>query len=71
MLILEIIMTVLAWRKGWRWYSLIPCATAFSIGLVYGFIGINPPGAVGVYIEILALLALFFMMLNPKKLEKK
>jgi len=64
-------MTVIVWRKGWRWYSLIPSAVAFSIGLIYGFIAITPPVAVAGYIDALALVALVVMMINPKKLEKK
>jgi hypothetical protein len=29
MIIIEILLTIFAWRKGWRWFSLIPIATAF------------------------------------------
>lgn len=46
MLIIEIILTVITWRRGWRWWALVPLAGAFTAGVLLG-IGIN----VGVFPE--------------------
>jgi predicted exporter len=70
MLIIEILLTIFAWRKGWRWFSLIPVATAFSIGLMFGFSQIEP-GVNGIFIDILAMIALILMIIYPKKEQKK
>jgi hypothetical protein len=35
-LIAEIILTVIAWRKGWRWWALLPGALAFGTGFLIG-----------------------------------
>ena len=37
-LIIEIVLTIAAWRKGWRWYALIPLAITGSIGFSAGFV---------------------------------
>ena len=39
MLIIEIILTIFAWRKGWKWLSLIPIVVAFCIGIIIGLSG--------------------------------
>ena len=36
MLIIELWLTVAAWRKGWRGYALLPVAFAFVTGLFIG-----------------------------------
>lgn len=72
MLIIEIILTIFAWRKGWRWLSLIPVATAFSIGLMFGFSGVELEalGLGAIFIDILAIIALILMVVYPKKEQK-
>ncbi len=40
--ILEIIFTVAAWRKGWRWRALLPLCLPVFVGLILGFsVGIS------------------------------
>lgn len=34
MIILQILLTIWAWRKGWKWYSLIPICIAIIIGII-------------------------------------
>lgn len=68
MLIIEIILTVFAWRKGWKWTSLIPIGTAFLIGLMFGLSGgvdTSTPGVI--FIDILAIIALILMVVYPPK----
>lgn len=66
MFIIEILLTIFAWRKGWRWFSLIPVGIAFLIGLMFGFSQIEP-GATAIFIDILAMIALILMIVYPKK----
>lgn len=41
MLILQIILTVIAWFRGWKWYALIPLAVGIIITLLIKYIFIN------------------------------
>lgn len=73
MLIIEIILTVFAWRKGWRWAALLPTAIALLIGLFMGFgvgaSGGNVEGAMGmgIILDILAVIALIIMVVKGPK----
>jgi uncharacterized membrane protein YfcA len=76
LLIAEIILTIFAWRKGWRWLGLIPLAIPLCIGIVMG-IGIGISGGSiddlpswTVIFDILAVIALIVMVsVNPKSKE--
>jgi len=62
LLILEIILTVLAWTKGkWGWYALLPggivILLANFITLAAG--GVVPPGII--ILDVLAVIALIIM----------
>ena len=67
MLIAEIILTVIAWRKGWRWWALLPGFMAFGIGFVLGAVveisGGNSFSALpyAIFIDIIAIFALICM----------
>ena len=37
--IVQIVLTVIAWRRGWGLKSLIPMAGAFGFGLLFGALG--------------------------------
>jgi len=72
MLIAEIIMTVIAWRRGWRWQALLPMAVAFMVGASFEvtqvWCGPNRNfNTAAVLVDVLALLALFQMLSNPKE----
>jgi uncharacterized membrane protein YfcA len=74
MLIIEIILTIVAWRKGWNWLSLIPIGVAFCIGLILGASSQGQPVDVMTVViwDILAIIALIVMVaVNPpgKKIE--
>lgn len=36
LLVAEIILTIFAWRKGWKWFALIPLGVALSLGFLLG-----------------------------------
>jgi Na+/phosphate symporter len=36
LLIVEIILTIVAWRRGWMWYSLIPVGIGVTLGFLIG-----------------------------------
>jgi uncharacterized membrane protein YfcA len=36
LLIAEIILTIFAWRKGWKWFALIPLGIALLLGFLIG-----------------------------------
>lgn len=57
--IIEIILTVFAWKKGWNWYSIIPMIVAFVIGFGIGAAGIDPSTAI--VVDVLAIVVLGIM----------
>lgn len=72
MLIIEIILTVVAWYKGWKWLSLIPVGVALLLGVFVGMSvglsgGTDVSGAI--VIDILAIIALIVMCVKGKKEE--
>jgi hypothetical protein len=70
LLIAEIILTVFAWRKGWKWYSLIPGGSALFLGFCVGLS--NPNGSLGsaIWVDVLATIALIVMVsVKPKEKE--
>jgi hypothetical protein len=76
LLIAEIILTYFAWKKGWRWWAILPVALCVVIGLILG-IGIASSGGsvndlpgVAVILDIVAIIALIVMVsIKPKSLE--
>ena len=66
-LIAEIILTVIAWRKGWRWWALLPAFLAFATGFVLGaaieLTGGNALSALpySIFIDLIAIFALICM----------
>ena len=70
MFIIEIVLTIFAWRNGWRWLALIPVGAAVVIGF---FIGINV-GLTGgeispavMIIDVFAIIALIVMLIKKGK----
>lgn len=73
MLILEIILTIIAWRKGWKWLSLVPMAMPIIIGFFTGVgIGLSGgsvdeiPGFMIIF-DIIAVIALIIMCFKSPK----
>lgn len=73
MLIVEIILTVLAWRRGWKWLALLPVGIALLIGFAIGFgIGLSGGDASSisggtVVIDVLAIVALVIMLIYKRE----
>jgi len=73
MLILEIILTIFAWRKGWRWLALLPMGIALLIGFIIGLsIGANGGdvtsiGGGAIIIDVMAIIALIIMLVKGPK----
>jgi len=73
MLIVQIVLTVIAWNRGWRWLALIPIGMALTIGLLIG-VGIrlnggtDIPGGV-IILDIVAIVALILMCVISRNVE--
>lgn len=72
MFIIEIILTIFVWRKGWRWLALLPIGIAlligFIIGISVGMAGGTPTTGGGIiFIDILAIIALIIMLIKGPK----
>jgi hypothetical protein len=65
-LIAQIILTILTWRKGWKWMSLLPVSIAIFIGLLFSSL---PLSFEMIFIDILSVIALIIMYFNPPKKE--
>ena len=75
LLILEIILTVVAWRKGWKAYALLP----FGITFLFGFLmalavqssggSISPVSPVGLIVELINIGVLIRLATKAPKAE--
>ena len=72
LLIFEIILTVTAWRRGWKAWALVPLATAFSIGFVIGASGgsMDTAMAVGLPVDLAAIGTLVAMVASHRTAEQ-
>lgn len=75
MIILEIILTIIAWIRGWRWKALLPLGSVLVIGFIVGAImgtqgytidDIQNQGWI-VFIEVIGFLAMLIMAIVPPK----
>jgi hypothetical protein len=68
MMFIEIWLTVLAWRKGWKGYALLPMGVSFSLafltGIVVGLSGgsVDRLWSVGILLEVCVIVALILMV---------
>ena len=75
-LILEIVLTVVAWRKGWGWKALIPMGITGSIAFGSGFmIGLFGGDVMTIWpyfmiLDVLCILSLIVMVAKPVGYEK-
>ena len=64
---LQIILTIVAWYRGWKWYSLLPMACAFVIGFFIGLSGGQDVKSAALIADGLAVVALIVMcVVKPK-----
>lgn len=69
MLIIEIVLTIVAWQRGWKWKALLPTGIAFGIGSIVGFSVGNSGGSLEdvtwvVIFDIIAIIVLIMMCIN-------
>ncbi|MDD5311454.1 MAG: hypothetical protein PHO26_00265 [Dehalococcoidia bacterium] len=69
---LEIILTIAAWKKGWKAWALvplgIPVVVGFFIGLTMGFSAFSNGSAIvaGLMFDLIAVAVLIGMIANPR-----
>ena len=72
LLIAEIILTIFAWRKGWKGLALIPLGVAFGLGLILGLNGVAPYDLASlIWVDVLAIIALIVMTVKGPKNDKE
>lgn len=74
-LIIQIILSIVAWNRGWKWLALIPVGVALFVGLMIGIIG----GSMGytaeemswaVILDIIVFIILIYMCIKAPKSEQ-
>jgi len=60
--IIEIILTIFAWRKEWKWKSLIPILMAFCVGLICGVSGCTSSDVI--FVDYLTIIILIVMCIK-------
>lgn len=71
LLIVEIILTVKAWKNGWKGLALLPLGAAFGLGLVMGAGGVQPDIGTCLMIELPVLGSLIAMAAKSRKCVHK
>jgi len=72
LLIAEIVLTIAAWRRGWRGWALLPPVMAFAAGFLLGLVlgpEISEDGAfiLGLLIDIVTIGVLIAMVVKGRK----
>jgi len=73
LLIAEIVLTVFAWKKGWKWWSLLPAGitlfSSFLLGIILGVSGysLKEVRPFGILLDILLIIVLIIMVIKPPK----
>lgn len=75
LLLLEIGLTIAAWRRGWKAKALLPlvigAGSAFLIGFIMGMSGISEDGAIvaGLLFDLACIATLITMVIKPRKIS--
>lgn len=71
LMVVELVLIVLVWLRGWRWWSLLPIPCALVGGFVAGLAGISPNSPIFILFDIAASVVWFAMLFMwPKPLPK-
>jgi len=75
MLLIEIILTIFAWRNGWKWLALLPIGIAMLMGFFIGY-GIGYAGGTQIpyevmFIDLIAIVVLIVMCAKKKETNEK
>ncbi len=73
-LILEIILTINAWNKGWRWWALLPVAIVFGVAYIIGAVIGASGGTIEnplsfIIFDILLIIVQIALICMPKKIS--
>jgi hypothetical protein len=61
---IEVILMILAWKKGWKGYALLPIGGAVGFALVLS--AINAPLTAAIPVDLMAIIALIIMIKQPR-----
>ncbi len=72
--LIEVILTVVAWKRGWRWLALLPFVVCLAAGIIWGLVlvanghtsmpsNITP---VAVIPDVFAIVALIVMIVKKR-----
>ena len=76
LLLLQIILTITAWQKGWRWTALLPLGIALGIGFIIGLSVGESGGSISdvqgltIFLDICAVVALGVMCYRGPKVPE-
>jgi tetrahydromethanopterin S-methyltransferase subunit C len=67
--VIEILLTIWAWTRGWKSYSLIPLGAAMGIGFLCGLVGLYSEEMLPFFalLDIAAVVALIIMIIKKKE----
>jgi hypothetical protein len=71
--IAEVILTIFAWRNGWKWLALIPMGVIFLIGMIIGSSVAMSGGSMdnlgGLFMfDLMAIVVLIIMVCKKRKI---
>jgi len=61
---IEVILMILAWEKGWKGYALLPIGGTVGFALVLS--AVNAPLTAAIPVDLMAIIALIFMREQPR-----
>ena len=76
LMFLEICLTVIAWKRGWKGWALLPLAITLATGFVAGAIAYfvngpeEPPLAIEILSDLALIIALVVMIARPRRKAK-
>ena len=71
LVIIEIILTIIAWIRGWKWWALVPGAVTFILGLMMGASGVTQMQAPMV-VDVACIVSLIILVvIAPKETKRK
>jgi hypothetical protein len=75
LLFVEFILTIIAWKRGWKWWAILPAAIAmiagFIVDLVVGALGMHDfyTGLVSIILDAFIILALVIMIIRRRQVK--
>ena len=70
LLIIEIILAIVAWKRGWKAWALVPLLFAFMAGIFFGLMGASPEQSYVYVISDLIAIAMLIIMCIIKREER-